>query len=460
VTNCKAIAVFGFLLLAASGLAATPPDDEYASKSGVRVRRFPISPATPHCAQMKTNRMYQHCWFFPRFGDVDAKPGLELFYIKGTAEHTAYSHRGELLWRWSDPKKRPSAVRVDTNVPIFDLDGDGRLDLIVFRHYQDEKAPRLCRLDAATGKTIAWSPEPLSLSGKHGDTRLSLIPARLGGKRWSLVLHDDYAQIIAFDADLKRIWTRPITGLGHTTEAVDLDRDGVDELYCGVALLDAAGKAVWNRSDLLKGTGEWHPDTNPIVMSKGAPRLFFGPGARMLDAKGKIIWSLKGERMTEVQSARVLHRRDGDPSIVLTDLPAKRTLTWRGMRMRSIDSVSYFLDPDLQVVGRGAGCHVPITGDWTGDGNDELILLDKDLRHLLVIGSDAKTIARIPIQQRVYVSDIRTAPILPGSKGDQIIMHQWSADWRKAYCVIIENTKAAGRLRKWDQIKSARWTAY
>lgn len=146
--------------------------------------------------------------------------------------------------------------------------------------------------------------------------------------------------------------------------------------------------------------------------------------------------------------------------IVVTDLPARRNLTWRGMKQRAVDSASYFLNGDLQVIGSVAGCHTPLPGDWNGDGHDELILLDEDLRHLLVVGQNAETIVRIPIQERVYVSDIRVAPILPGAKGEQIIMHEWSEDWKEAHCVIIENRKAGERRRAWDQIKSARWTPY
>ena len=99
-------------------------------------------------------------------------------------------------------------------------------------------------------------------------------------------------------------------------------------------------------------------------------------------------------------------------------------------------------------------------GDWDGDGNDELVLLDEDLRHLLVIGQDAKIMARVAIQERVYVSDIRLAPVLPDAKGEQIILHEWSEDWQKAWCVIIENQKASGDRKAWDQLESARWTAY
>ena len=441
--------------------------DTSQAVDGVKVHRFSISSAMPQCAQLQNQRIKQHAWFFTRIGDAHEAPGMEIFYIKGTAEHTAYTSTGKMLWQWSDPKGRASTVRMDTNVPLFDFDGDGRLELVVFRHKGDEEQPRLCRLDAATGKVLAWSPETAGLISSVPkypnaiDNRVSLVPARLGGDKWSLVLHDDYTQVSAYDADLKLLWVRPVAGLGHTTVPVDLDGDGVDELYCGVALLDAAGKIVWDREKLLEGTGESHPDTNPLVVIDGQKRLFFGPGARILDHKGKVTWELKGQKLTEVQSVRVLSRRDGAaPTLVLTDLPARRNLTWRGMKQRAVDSVNYFLNGSLEFVGKVAGCHTPMGGDWDGDGNDELVLLAEDLRHLLVIDQDAKIIARIGIQERVYVSDIRMAPVLGGAKGEQIIMNEWSEDWQEAHCVIIENQKADGNRRDWDQLKSARWTAY
>lgn len=432
-----------------------------APHPAVEVHRFEISSATPICDQWGDGRKYQHGWFFTRIGDAHESPGLELFYIKGTAEQSAYTADGKLLWQWRDEQARPSAVRVDSNVPLFDFDGDGQLEIVVFRHRGDEKVPRLCRLAAATGKVLAWSPETVPLSRNRRDNRVSLVPAKLGGDGWSLVLHDDYAQISAFDANLNRLWTQPVEGLGHTTQPVDLNGDGTDELYCGVALLDAAGQVIWDRSKLLKGTGEGHPDSNPVMTLDGETRLLFGPGARMLDSSGEIAWQLEGEDLKEVQSARVLFGPEGEVgSLVLTDLPAQKQYRWRGMDMRALDSISYFLNPDLETKGRVAGCHTPNVGDWDGDGYDELVLLDEDLRHLLIIKQDATTLARIPIQERVYVSDIRLAPVLDGAKGEQIIMHEWSDDWEKAHCVIIENKNAAGDRRAWDQLKSAQWTAY
>ncbi|MBN1515721.1 hypothetical protein JXA32_04035 [Candidatus Sumerlaeota bacterium] len=430
------------------------------STPGIKIHKFPISAATPYCAQWRDQRIYQHGWFFTRIGDAHETPGLEIFYIKGTAEHTAYAANGTMLWQWSDPQKRPSSVRVDSNVPLFDFDGDGRLELVVFRHKDDEQEPRLCRLDAATGETLAWSPETVKLDPKWGDNRVSLVPMRLEGGQWGLALHDDYAQISVFDAELNCLWTLPVEGLGHTTIPVDLDGDGVDELYCGVLLLDAAGKVIWDRTNLLEGTGESHPDSNPVFTMQGKTRLFFGPGGRILDAKGEIVWQLDGQQLKEIQSARVLTKRGADPALVFTDLPARRDLTWRGMKQRAVDSVNYFLNNELEVIGSVAGCHTPSIGDWNGDGNDELVLLDEDLCHLLVINQKAETIARIPIQERVYVSDIRLAPVLPDAKGEQIIIHEWSEDWTKANFVIIEDTNAGDDRAEWNQLKSARWTTY
>ena len=453
-------------MMAVFFLMGCVPEDTKAV-DGVKVHRFEISSKIPQCVQWEGKRIYQHGWFFTRIGDAHDAPGLEIFYIKGTAEHTAYTATGELLWQWSDPKGRPSTVRVDSNVPLFDFDGDGKLELVVFRHKGDEAQPRLCRLDAATGDVLAWSPETVPLVPEvyqHPtaiDNHVSLVPARLGDGKWSLLLHDDYAQISAFDADLNRLWIRPLDALGHATVPVDVDGDGVEEFYAGVALVDAAGNVIWDRKNLLEGTGENHPDTNPVVMVDGQEQLFFGPGARILDAKGEIIWQLSGLELTEVQSVRVLSQRDSKAqTLVLTDLPARRDLQWRGMTQRAVDSVNYFLNGDLEFVGKVAGCHTPMAGDWDGDGNDELVLLDEDLQHLLVINQNAEVIDRIAIQDRVYVSDMRMAPVLPGAKGEQIIMNEWSDDWQEAHCVIIENQNAEGNRSDWDQLESARWTAY
>ena len=420
--------------------------------------RFPISAHRPICPQWGRNPKYQHGWFLPRIGDVDGDGRLELCYVKGSGEQVVYDVEGRERWRWRDQPGRVSGVRVDSNVPLFDFDDRGGLDLIVPRHRGDRL--HLYRIDAATGDVLACSPRPMDLVPPPASTRINLVPFLVEPGRWGVLLHQDYAGLTAYDSELRRLWSTPLPSLGHTTIPIDIDGDGREELYAGVYLLDADGQVRWDRRELLEGTGEDHCDTNPVTCRDHEVELLFGPGLRSLDPHGRVAWSFEDADLTEVQSIRLLHRPGGDLTLVPTDLPATRRLVWRGIQMRSLDSITYFLNAERRVVGRAEGCHIPTQGDFDGDGRDELVLLAPDLHHLSVLDHAGCELERIPVQERVYVSDLRLAPLLPELGGEQIVFHEWSEDWTEAHCVLIGNPRADFATRRWDPLASARWTPY
>jgi hypothetical protein len=426
--------------------------------------RFPISAEIPSVpdAGWGTNRVYQHTWFFPRLADVEGDGNVDLVYFKGTAEQVAYKTDGTQLWRYRDTATPNSLVRADCNVPIFDFDRDGTPEIACVRAFGGQ--PYLVLVKLSDGTLLKKAPAVLDVSSGF-DYHLTIRPVQLDGptQDWSILVHKDYEYIAAYDLNLNQRWRINIPELGHTTACADVDGDGKDELFTGTRLYDHDGTVIWNKPELLNGTGETHPDSNPIVDvdGDGTVELFCGPGGRLLDLAGNTIWQFKPEGMTEVQSVRVLNLKDGGQILALTDLPQTGTLTWRGMTMRDVRSVTYLVDRDGQELKRLNGMHVPYVGDWDGDGYDELIYLSRDGHKLEAFNPNGALVGRVPLSEpRVYISDIVTLPLLGGAIGDQLVIHEWSSDWSQAHTVIYKNLQGYHDRKPFNQLDAAVFTGY
>ncbi len=436
--------------------APAPPEAAFATN------RFAVSPITPRVPDWGTNRVYHHTWFFPRFADADGDGNVDVLYFKGTAEQTAYRTDGTVIWRYQDTTNANSLIRADCNVPIFDFDLDGAPEIACVRAFGGQ--PYLCLVRLADGALIRRATNTLDVA-KGSDYHLSIVPAQVGGpgQPWSILVHKDYDYIALFDLNLNQVWRKNIAELGHTTSVADIDGDGRHEFFTGTRLYDHDGSPIWEKPELLDGTGEDHPDSNPIVDvdGDGVPELFCGPGARLLRLDGSPIWSFQPEGMTEVQSVRVLNLPGGGQVLALTDLPQNfGPLYWRGLSMRDVRSVTYLVDRDGREVTRIDGMHTPAIGDWDGDGYDELIYLSRDGLELRAFTPDGALVEKIPIQHRVYISDMVPMPVLSGAVGDQLLLHEWSADFTQAEAVIYRNLRGYPDRKPFSQTEAAYQTAY
>jgi len=425
--------------------------------------RFTINAEAPPDVQHGSKRQVHHCWFFPRLGDLDGDGALEIAHLRGCAFQAAWRHTGEVLWEWRDRDTAPSPLRSDSPMPIADLDGDGMMEIACVRRFAGRC--HLVLLDGMSGTVKMVSPEPVVFgAGPHQETHVSLVPASLDGPGSlpCLVLHHDYHGIAVYGPDLRLRWWRTIPELGHTTTVIDVDGDGRDELFTGTRLFAGDGRERWSRVDLLAGTGESHPDSNPAVDLGGDERvgLVLGPGGRILDPNGHVIREFASLGFTEVQSVRVLRTAAGC-FLALTDHPnAGGPLHWRGMPIRNVRSTTAIVAPDGRVMARIDGMHTPQVADWNGDGDDELIYLDDSGEILRVLSVTGSIISEIPMQRRVYISDLAVGPLPRNARGDHLVVHEWSDDFTTATMVILHDPDAQGKLRPRGGFELARQTTY
>ena len=237
-----------------------------------------------------------------RFGDLDGDGRLDLL-IGQVVHHgaprddyselsclTAMTFDGEILWQIGRPDPEKWRLTNDVAFQIHDLDGDGRQDVIYTMNQE------LIVADGATGKTKYKSPTPNSKPPADRYPRilgdcLYFCDLRGTAQDRDVIIKDRYWHVWALNDRLEPLWEAECN-TGHYPYAYDVDNDGRDELLVGYSLFDDDGTLLWSLDDEI---GD-HADGVAIVdfqdqHSRG-PVVFTAAsdaGVFYADLKGKII---------------------------------------------------------------------------------------------------------------------------------------------------------------------------
>lgn len=231
--------------------------------------------------------------------EISRDPGVPV-------ELEAFTNDGRFLWR------RPLVDHMhsfgsanDAPVNVYDLDGDGRAEVICRVQEGDEVF--LGVLDGMTGKLLRKTPWPPMLTDfAKSSTRIQMSIAYLDGQRPAIVTQTGLYEnevFTAFDAGLKKLWefrsTAETNGSGaHYITAMDVDGDGRDEIFDGTTCLTPDGKLRWS---IYRA----HPDVVQVydfLPERPGLEVFYAvetsthAGAYLVDARtGKIIWKINRE---------------------------------------------------------------------------------------------------------------------------------------------------------------------
>jgi len=407
----------------------------------LNLHRFEVSnyrpPVNPGIWSQNGRQLHLHVFHFPRFGDIDGDGKLELVYSKGCNEQVAYDLTGRELWRYFEPGRITfDPIREDSLTAIV----AGKL--ACYRVVNGQ--PHFCVAEGATGKlirSVAIEPNPVTR-----DTRCSIVPVADG-----FVLTRDYWRIEVYSHDLKLQWTAAIKEFGHTVIVTDRE-----ELFTGTRLFDAAGKCLWAKPELLDATGETHPDSFRFVGDGFA----LATGAQFLNLDGSVRW--RNPHVHHGQAVRVA-RHPAGARLCFADqfrYEGASRLAWRGRELMDVESVFTVMGQRGNIVSQFEGVHVPETGDWDGDGADEVFVMNRDHVHMDVRKQTGELVTQLPVGERVFVSDMVVAPVLPGARGAQLVLAEWDAAEEHTHCLIFENDNAGELCPPATELELARFTPY
>lgn len=177
--------------------------------------------------------------------DVDGDGKIDIFrqlIEKPYSQVARFDDTGKLVWI---SKKLAPAAGDESGMPIVDLDGDGKYELVL-----SQWAKIYC-IDADTGK-IKWK-KPLEKGGKPGPGSWDypMVVGHFGDEKKLAVVVRAGLNVLCLTSSGETLWTYSLKGhtYGHALCRYDVDDDGYDEVFIGrnanTTALRSAGKLLW-----------------------------------------------------------------------------------------------------------------------------------------------------------------------------------------------------------------------
>jgi len=374
---------FVVLMLAAVAMASVLAAAEEFRYFDTKDTDAPAS-TVPLIAPWKTFALdpdYAGLWFVA--GDLDGDAVPEVVAAENfNEEDTHYTsavvvHKldGSVLWKWGDAAIGRKDLHHDVACQIHDWDGDGRNDVIV------ATKGALIELDGRTGAERVRIPIEEEAADSITFCNLSRDAgagaARAGTAHAETVLvKDRYWRIWAYTRDGKLLWNVKEPGgyrTAHQPRPMDIDRDGIDEVFAGYAMLNADGSVRWiAKTDAVK-KGKGHLDCaramtigNTPEESRIALTCCSGDNLAVVDGNGRVVWEMSGHHFESIDVGRIMPEE-----------PAPQLLV-------DIDHRPKGASPIWVVGGDGKLLGQLITNcsrthrlvEWNGDGLDEFIIAE------------------------------------------------------------------------------------
>jgi hypothetical protein len=364
-----------------------------------------------------------------RFGDLDGDGKLDILIAQNIprVQGDAFSHLsaltavnldGKVLWQSGRVDPRNGLLTNDSAFQINDIDGDGKNDVVIVRDF------KLQILDGRTGKVKRWVWMPAMPAdakvkpyATYSGDSIAFVNL-LGGKgRRDLLLKDRYRHVWAYSRDLKPLWQIE-EETGHFPFPYDVDGDGRDELFIGHGMYDHTGKRIWSHDGELKD----HVDAVAVGNFSADPK-----------APARVYWSSSDESFVMLDLAgkilkqvRVGHTQTAAVGKFRADLPGLQYFTvnfWKN------PGITTLFDADGNILAQGEPIHsgsptLPV--NWRGDGS-ELLLLSGSAREGGLIDGQLRRVVSFPDDGHPEL----TAAVLDltGDARDEIVLWDQNAIW-------------------------------
>lgn len=366
---------------------------------------------------------------------------------------SAYNFEGKMLWTWGIAGAGNAIVMYDLPIQIYDINADGKNEVI----FCAEKS--LIILEGASGKEIARYPLPDGLDIIDCITFGNLLGHKEKVFPPEIIIKSRYTQLWAYTADWKLLWTfKPRFGWKtcHHPTLIDIDGDGMDEVFAGFEMVDHDGKILWSIKSFYlmwrQFRGRGHLDCVRVLQRGSQPEewrivltycgsQFIG----VVDGNGNVIWSKKTYHFESIDVGNF--SRDYPTPQLFVDIDHK------GFG----EALSHYYDPNGQLIGeikldygRQHRCV-----DWTGDGLDNVVIaspfaiLDgkgNKIASLDFIGPDSKNNGYVDTEEyreKMYVSILD----ITGKKNGDIVLHS-----KDSVCIYYNEHGKPNPNQRWDTV--------
>ena len=249
-------------------------------------------------------------------GDLDGDGEAELVTARNTAQSvtamSAYKLDGTLMWTWGAEGAGDTLRTYDVPVQIYDIDGDGRNEVL----YSTDGF--LIVAEGVSGRERARFP--LSEELEAADC---ITFARLSGteRTSDIIVKTRYTRIWAYTMDWSLLWEwAPPEGwlTCHHPTPVDIDSDGRDEIMAGYTMLDPDGRELWTYTSSQVDLALGHLDCCCVAQQGDSPEevrlAVTACGANhlaLLDGTGRTLWEMSGHHFESVDVGRI---REASPT--------------------------------------------------------------------------------------------------------------------------------------------------
>lgn len=297
---------------------------------------------------------------------------------------TAIDLDGNILWQLGEPNPEHAYLTADLPFQLFDIDGDGRDEVIIARDF------KIMILDGSNGKVKRWTHTPIRNQKDYPFDRLNVDSIRLcdfsgKGRPTDILIKDRYSQVWAYDSELNLLWTyKAPVNTGHFAYTKDLNGDGREEMFVGYDLVDADGQRIWSLPV--------HTDhTDEIVIGKIDPErdeliaiVSGSEGFMLADLQGNI---LVKEIIGHAQRISVGNYRPELPGLEIC------VSSYWGNQ-----GIIYLYDCHGKLLWfdeSSSNGNIITPVNWTGDGRD-LILLNASIEKGGLIDGQNRQVVRLP----------------------------------------------------------------
>lgn len=358
-----------------------------------------------------------------RFGDLDGDGRIDMLIgqnvpkFRGDAFDqisclTAVTLDGKVIWRQGRPNPENGLLTNDTPFQIRDLDGDGKNEVVLVRDFQ------LQVLEGATGKLRqkTWLPKALPNNKDEIPFELNNGDSIVFIDR-DMLLKDRYNGFWVYGPDLNMKWEgRGQTG--HYPYPIDLDGDGKQEFVIGYALWNSSGKKFWSHDEAMKDHADAISMGNYTGRAGEKPRAYIcgsDEGLVVIGQDGKII---RQQRIGHTQTQSVGKYRP--------ELPGLQLMVANFWRNPGI--VTLF-DPDGNILAQdemvpGSTHLAPV--NWRGDGQ-EFALLSGNIREGGMVDGHLRRVVMFPDDGHPDLA--YHVANLTGDERDEIILWDQKRVW-------------------------------